>query len=439
MFKDRRLGGLFFVMFGIICLLNVNYAVLRSARNALAVADLGGGASSIPWFELCGTMPGSVLMTLALTWALNRYSIRRIFFVVMAIFVGFFLGFTFGIYPLLTTGLFSKLMSMLFFVMAELWKIALLTVLFWGFINQFISMEIAKRFYAPLMLGGSIGTIVAGPLISLCTSDFLSHSSWSHSLNLMMGAVTLISAAAAYLFHLLSKQFTEQVQEIKQEGDRSSIWENFQVCFRSPYLMLLAWVTIADYIAYALGEVVFFDILKERYPDPREYCDFMGSLSLWNGILTAISALFITPLLLRKCRWVVASLVTPICLLVTEGAFFFALCHPEAQIELLVVLGSIFFCLVRAAKYTLFDTSKELSFILLSPLEKMQGKLVIDGMCARMGRGSASFLSLMLIQMCGSVLATIPIAGGLALLISTSCVFATSKLGSLVEQKKLSS
>jgi AAA family ATP:ADP antiporter len=419
--------------------LNVNYAVLRSARNALAVADLGGGASSIPWFELCGTMPGSVLMTLALTWALNRYSIRRIFFVVMAIFVGFFLGFTFGIYPLLTTGLFSKLMSMLFFVMAELWKIALLTVLFWGFINQFISMEIAKRFYAPLMLGGSIGTIVAGPLISLCTSDFLSHSSWSHSLNLMMGAVTLISAAAAYLFHLLSKQFTEQVQEIKQEGDRSSIWENFQVCFRSPYLMLLAWVTIADYIAYALGEVVFFDILKERYPDPREYCDFMGSLSLWNGILTAISALFITPLLLRKCRWVVASLVTPICLLVTEGAFFFALCHPEAQIELLVVLGSIFFCLVRAAKYTLFDTSKELSFILLSPLEKMQGKLVIDGMCARMGRGSASFLSLMLIQMCGSVLATIPIAGGLALLISTSCVFATSKLGSLVEQKKLSS
>ena len=324
--------------------------------------------------------------------------------------------------------------------MAELWKIALLTILFWGLVNQYIPLESAKRYYAPLMLGGSIGTILAGPLISFCTSDFISQESWGHSLILLMGALAIVSGFIAWLFAALWRSFSETAplpQTDPEEEAPLSIWESVRVCFRSPYLLLLAWMTIADYVAYAFGELIFLDVLRQKFPDPRDYCDFMGKLSFWNGILTAISALVITPYLLRRCRWVVASLVTPVCLLVTEGAFFFALWHPalSLQIEVLVFLGSLLFCLVRSAKYTLFDTSKEISFVLLPPLEKMQGKLVVDGMCARLGRGSASLFSLTLIQICGGVLATAPIAGGAALLIALSCVLATSRLGALVEGK----
>ena len=54
--SNRRFLVLFSLMFSIVCLLNVNYCILRSARNALVVADLGQGASSIPVFELCGTI-----------------------------------------------------------------------------------------------------------------------------------------------------------------------------------------------------------------------------------------------------------------------------------------------------------------------------------------------------------------------------------------------
>lgn len=441
---DRKSNILFFLMFGIVTLLNINYAVLRSARNALAVADLGGGAKSIPWFELCGTMPGAILMTLGLTWLLNRYPIQKVFLIVLTTFVSFFLFFAVAIYPLLP--LFSGswipiFASMLFFVMAELWKIALLTVLFWGLVNQYIPVETAKRYYAPLMLGTSIGTILAGPLISFCTSDLISGQSWSASLILLMGTLSVFSVITAWLFSALWRTLSAQdpisLEKEDEKAEPLSIWESIRICYKSKYLLLLAWVTIADYIAYAFGEIIFLDVLKQKFPDPRQYCDFMGKLSFWNGILTAFSALVITPYLLRRCRWVVASLVTPVCLFVTEGAFFFALWNPAlaSQIELLVLLGALFFCLVRAAKYTLFDTSKEISFILLPPLEKMQGKLVVDGMCARLGRGSASFLSLMLVQICGGVLASAPIAGALALLISFTCVLATSRLGHLVEEK----
>ncbi len=442
--SDRKSALLFFLMFGICTLLNVNYSVLRSARTALAVADLGGGAGSIPWFELCGTMPGAFLMTLGLTWLLNRFSIRRVFLIALSIFIAFFLCFSLGVYPLLPKGgetvWFAKLASMLFFVMAELWKISLLTILFWGFINQYVPLETAKRFYAPLILGGSIGTIAAGPLISLCTSDFISRQSWSGSLVAMTLTVAIIGAFTAWMFISLWRMLSatgKNEREPAQQDKPVSVWDSFRICFRSRYLMLLAWVTIADYIAYALGEVVFLDVLRQKFPDPRLYADFMGKLSVWNGLLTAFSAIVITPYLLRKTRWVVASLITPVCLLVTEGAFFFSVWNTTlaTQIEIQVLFGTIFYCLVRAAKYTLFDTSKEISFILLPPLEKMHGKLIVDGMCSRLGRGGGSMVSILLIQACGGVLASVPIVGGAAIAISASCVFATSRLGRLVEER----
>ena len=101
--KGNRSTFLFFLMMGVVCFLNVSYVILRSARNALAVADLGGGAQSIPWFELCGTMPGAILMTMGLTWLLNRFSMRKVFFMTLGIFVVFFLSFAWVIYPLLPT------------------------------------------------------------------------------------------------------------------------------------------------------------------------------------------------------------------------------------------------------------------------------------------------------------------------------------------------
>lgn len=445
-------------MFSIVCLLNINYCLLRSARNALAVADLGGGAHMIPIYDLCGTIPGAVLMVFLLTRLLNRFSIHQVFLITLAVFLGFFLFFSFGVYPSLhlwkeailewnwlwghewLSVLLPQGAAMIFFVMAELWKIALLTVLFWGLVNQYMPLGQAKQLYAPLMLGTSIGTMLSGPITKLCTSDLLSQGLWSRSLGLIVLSLCVIGLAAAWLYTLLWMHFAKnspRASEKKEEDSPLSLRESLKACLQSKYLSLLAWMTIADYIAYALGEVVFLDILKQKYPDPRQYCEYNGQLSFWYGLLTAVSALFITPILVKKCRWVVASLVTPVCLVVTEAAFFFTLWAPskELPLDLLVFLGSIFFCCVRAAKYTLFDTSKELSFLLLPPLEKMQGKLIIDGICSRIGRGGASLLSVGLIQIFGGIMASAFFAGTIAITVSVSCAFSTLKLGLLVEKQ----
>lgn len=440
---------LFSAMFGIVTLLNIGYSLLRGVRNTIAVADLGGGAGSIPIYEICGSVPGAILMTLGLTWLLNRFPIQKVFAITISCFVGFFLFFVFGIYPSLPAWksallsadfpFLAKIIpqgaSMLFFTMAELWKIALLTVLFWGLVNQYLPLENAKKYYSPLMLGGSLGTFLSGPLITFCTKKT---SSWGHSLTWMMVSLALTSILTVWLFFYLWRSFAGPKREKQEEKAPLSLWESVQVCFKSRYLLLLGWITIADYIAYTLGEVIFLDVLKQLYPDPRDYCEYNGILNQWIAGLTAVCSLIITPLLLRRCRWVVASLVTPVCLLITLSGFFFALWHPSysQNLALLVFLGSLIYCIVRAAKYTLFDTSKEISFLLLPPLEKMQGKLVIDGMCSRLGRGGASVLSVGLVQACGGVLASSSIAGIIAIGIAASCAIATSRLGKLIDDRE---
>jgi ATP/ADP translocase len=242
LFKDSSSFSLFFFMFSISSLLNVAYAILRSLRAALVVADLGGGASVIPWFELSGTMPGALLMTLGITWLVNRFSMQKVFLLTLALFLTFFVIFSFGIYPILPRDgnlvWLSKLGSMSFFVMAELWKVALLTLLFWGFINQHIPLEKAKKFYAPLMLGSSIGTIAAGPIISLCTSDFVSLQSWERSLNIMILVIVVIGCITGFLFlklwNHLNQETSSSNNPIAQQKP-PSVWESFKICFKSRY------------------------------------------------------------------------------------------------------------------------------------------------------------------------------------------------------------
>jgi ATP:ADP antiporter, AAA family len=201
---------------------------------------------------------------------------------------------------------------------------------------------------------------------------------------------------------------------------------------------------IADYIAYSLGEVIFLDVLKLQFPNPTDYCNYMGTLALWGGIVTFVSSVFITPFVLQRYRWLVAALVTPICLLLTEGLFFIFLRAQsvghlwfgwtEAEwIMVVVVLGSIQYCICRGAKYTLFDASKEIAFVWMPDFQRMKGKLVVDGLCARLGRGGASMLSIGLIKISGGVLGSALVTGFIALGMALSWLISTFKLGQFID------
>ncbi len=454
-FLEIRSKRLFLLMVSIISLLTINYNILKSARNTLVVIDMANGASSIPLFELLGTMPGAIIITYLLTGMVNRYSMKKTFWLVLSSFLLFFLLFVSLIYPhsshwketlmhygnpfpgyLLLVRNIPYFCSMLFFAMGELWKIALLSVLFWGLINQYTMVIEARKLYALLMLGGSLGTIISGPIISFCNSDLISNSSWNRSLLLMMTSLTIIGIATGCLYaklHKLLEQSKETEKVQPEKGGRSFI-ENIALCLRSPCLTFLAWITAVDYIAFSLGEVVFLDILKEKFPDARQYCDYLGRISSWSGILTLFT-LTVAPYLLSRYRWSVTALVTPISLLLTESAFFLVLWIYPSHIEWIVVLGTLFVCIVRTAKSGFHDPAKELAFLALPAEEKMPGKLIIDGICSRIGRGTAALFSISSNQLLGTVWSTASLLGPLAIGLVVSSTLATWKLGKLINNK----
>jgi ATP:ADP antiporter, AAA family len=451
----------FVLMFSIVLLLNIDFTILKSVRNTLAVVDLGKGASTIPIFELFGALPGSILMAWGLNRLLNNKSIQKVFLITIVTFLGFFLIFALGIYPYLITlkksggggTLVLHFFSMLFYVMSELWKPALAMILFWGLVNQHIPASEAKKLYAPLMLGSSIGGILAGPLVSTCTSEFIWKNftiftdRWMNALGFMMLIVSILGALAAFLYYKLWICFSENTPiESSTQSKNNSLKESVLVCMQTPELRCLSWIVITDYIAYSLGEVIFLDILKHRYSEAHDYCNYMGILSSWSGALTVLSALIIAPRVLQNCRWVVAAIVTPICLLMTEGSFFLFLriegvsrtwfgWSESEWIGVIIILGSLQYCICRAAKYTLFDASKELAFVMMPDFQKMKGKLVIDGICARLGRGGASALSIALIQISGGVIASSFLSGIMAMAMTISWITTTCKLGRLFEKR----
>ncbi len=481
MFPIKRNEWLFFgAMFLIVCLININFSVLRSMRNALVVADTGGSAAFIPYFELFGTFPASILLTWALSRLMRFFSPRFIFSMTLLFFLTFFVVFAFWIYPHRTeihTLLESKLgflmdfsrfkvvfthwPDMVFYIMSELWKVALLSVIFWGFLNQNLSLEEAKRFYPPLLLGTSVGTILAGPITVFCTSLFswnhltLSAQRWQHSLYLLTLCLLLCGLLTLVVFRFLFKKLQTRKVAIapaapnKKEPFSSrllSLSSSLRYLMKSPFLSSLFLLVIAEYVCYALGELIFLETLKSKYPSPTDYCQYMGNLSFWMGIITAVSALFLTPHLLQTYRWSRNVLVTPVLMVAITFGFFFAIYlgrlgwfPGSSPVMIAVVLGSIHFCIGRAAKYTMFDAIKELAFIPLDQEGQVKGKLIIDGIGSRLGRGTSSLLSIVLFLVMGGPGESAIFAGILAITFALVMIPAGRFIGHELEKTGASS
>lgn len=455
--KSPRASYLFVCMFSIFLLLSLNFTVLRSVRITLAVSDLGGGAHWVPTFELLGAMPGAIIMTWALAKLLHRYSIEKVFFATLAFFLGFFLLFSTAIYPFLNTlkneggHLLIPAFSMLFYTMSELWKPALMVILFWGLVNQYLPVIEAKKLYAPLMLGGSVGAMLSGPIISKCTSESLwglessSPLHWKYSFHAITVVVVLIGLVIAALYHLLWKEFTRSDFKVGSEEptpkEEHLTSGKVLSCLKDPQLRLLSWIVVADYFAYSLGEVIFLGMAKTLYTNPSDYCNFMGTLSTWSGVLTFLSSLIIAPYFLQKHKWVVSAMVTPVCLLITESLFFISIKSQglldwtqSEWLSTVVFLGAVQYTLCRGMKYSFFDASKELAYVYMPETIRMNGKLVADGLAARIGRGTSSLLSLALISLTGGVVASAFASSIVAIGFTVSWIASTFKLGKTIDK-----
>lgn len=409
----------------VVSLLTTAFTLLRSARHAIAVADIGGSASFLPYYELIA-LPATLALSWFLAFLLRKYPLSRVFYYVLAGFILFFLSFALFCYPFwhvhaeswqnspayLEQGYFYLPVTA-FFIAAELWKIALISILFWGFINNYMSIDIAKTCYAPLMLGTSIGGILASPLINISSNigphwlTEITVNTWHATLLFETGIVAILGIIAGGLFYLLARRIS--THEAKGfESHKINLYQALNTTLKTPLLYALSIIILTDYLCYTLFEVVFLNTLKTHYPDPVSFNAILGSLHQWGGLLTALSALIIGPWIMRSFSWKCLALITPLSVFAFACPYLLLEVFEQGNLNLTLIFGCTCYCMGRATKYALLDSSKELAYLTISRTERLQGKLIIEGLVSRGGRGLASLVTIGLVGISGGILPAMP-------------------------------
>jgi AAA family ATP:ADP antiporter len=428
-------------------LVSFSYNVLRVMKDTLVVTGESSGPEAIPFIKVWVMFPGTLLMTYAYTWLSNRYDREKVFYIIFSIFLGFFALFITLLYPYReyihphqTADYFQSILPVgckgmiamcrnwtfsIFYAMSELWGNIILFVLFWGFANQVINLSEGKRFYGVLGIGANLSGIVAGTIsYYLAAQKYnpnipVGTNAWEQTQFMLVGLVLITGLTVLALFYWLNH--TSYVQLAPQEematsaetGKKLSFRESFTYVFKSRYLMSLASIVVIYNIVINLVEVLWKHEVKMLYSDSSSYAQYMNQVTAIIGLMATLSSLFVSSNAIRKLGWTRTVLITPIILLITSVFFFGSYFAKEyfygaAMLPVVVFLGTLQNTLSRGAKYSVFDSTKEMAFLPLTTESKIKGKAAIDGVGIRLGKSGGSLMQQALFVMFSGLTGSVP-------------------------------
>lgn len=435
-------------------LISFSYNVFRTMKDTLVIFGSGSGAEVIPFIKVWAMFPGALLLTFLYTRLSNYFSREKVIYIMLSLFLLYFFLFAFFLYPnretlhpndfcdklqVLLPGGFKGLIAMvrnwtftIFYVMSELWGNIVLFVLFWGFANQVTRLNEAKRFYGLLGFGANLSGIAAGQIsvwFSISPPTwFLSETPWEGT---MLGLITLVLLSGVLVLGLIRWLYVkvlvdptlyspEDALADKQLKGKLSLRESFGYLLESRYLVLIAIIVVGYNVVINLTEVLWKAEVKALYTDPSDYNWYVNQVSSIIGGVATLASLFVSGNMIRLRGWTFTAMLTPMVLLSTSFLFFALLFYHElvpgsllllwglTPTALLAHVGSFQNILSRAAKYTVFDATKEMAFVPLTAECKVKGKAAIDGVCNRLGKSGGSVIHQWLLILFSSFAASAP-------------------------------
>lgn len=461
-------------MAGMFFLIVFNYNLLRSFKDTIVVTDRNSGAEAIPFIKVWAILPGALLLTFLFTRLANRFSREKVFYIMLSIFLVFFFVFTFVLYPLrevihpheladylqsaLPPGckgliaIFRNWTFTLFYVMCELWGTAIMSVLFWGFMNEVTAVDEAKRYYGLLMTGANASSIIAGQMgVWLSTIPFnamipYGTSRWEQSIFflscIVIGAGLLTVVIFRWLnVHYINPEERNRPKELQPEKIKMSMRQNFSYLSKSKYLICIAAIVVMYNIAINLVEVVWKNQIKAIYPDPSDFQAYMGHVTTWIGVVATFGAMLLTGNIIRRFSWTFSALIPVVIMLVTGIGFFAFILFQNTGLSALasmagftpvafaLLLGSMQNVMARASKFTFLDATKEIAFIPLNNESKLKGKAAIDGVGSRLGKSGGSVIHQGLLLFFSTISASTPFVAVIFLGIIAIWILAVVSLG----------
>ena len=413
------------------------YSVLRGAKDALLIPMLG--AEVISSLKLFGVLPSAIVFIVIYSKLANVLNKERLYYTVISFFLAFFMAYAFILYPARETLNFDLSNAInnypqfkypllmianwgasLFFIMAELWGSAALSLMFWQFANHIYKVSEAKNTYTIFGAIGQVGLISAGFVQAysarINASNIDPDLAWQRSLEWMISSVFVAGIILMLIFWYMnryvltdSRFFDANAVRKKKNKPKLSIIEGFKYIFTSKYIGLIAALVLCYGVSINLVEGIWKNQLRIKFPLQNDYIGFMGEFQIYTGIIAMIgmiSGIYI----LRNFKWRTSAIITPIMILITGVVFFLLILAGDKFEASLVLVGSsslmmgIFIggtqnILSKATKYSLFDPTKEMSYIPLDEELKVKGKAVVDVTGARLGKSGGAVVQYLLLTL----------------------------------------
>lgn len=437
-------------------LITFNYNILRTLKDALILTAKSSGAEVIPFLKVWVMFPLSIILTLIYTRLVRRFRREHVFYIMMGGFLGYFLLFACVLYPNqsyfqldapanwlqnnLSAGFYGLISLVrywsfaLFYAMSELWGAIILFTCFWGFANENVKVDEAKRFYGLFGIGINLSGFAVGvvaqaliiwaPYLPLPFDVDVQNRIPLCILSLVIcsGLISIILFRWLHMSVFPKERVSKGEQNGTNKGERVHLGlrESLRTIVRSPYLLSIAAIVLSYNLVINLLEVLWKSKVHELYPTMEGYSQYMYEVTTLIGITATLISLFVSGNSLRKLGWTFTAFLTPVMILITScGLFFFLFCQNFGALGVFTVLKSyslqwvVFFgsaqnVLSRACKYTVFDVTKELAFVPLPTEHKLKGKAAIDGVGSRLGKSMGSAAYQCLLIGCGSLSACTP-------------------------------
>lgn len=417
-----------------------NFSALRILKDSLVVAQIG--AESISFLKLWLVFPSAVIFTLIYVKLTNYFKAETIFYIIVSIFLVIFCLFGFLIYPnrdlyhpsaefinyaiisLPHLKWFIKILEnwsyAVIYVFGELWGVVMVQLLFWQFVNSVTSSEKAKRTYPLLTMIGNMGLILSGNLlvhfsnvqgvspkiINLVASHI--NDDTEITIKLTVIVVFISTIFATILFHFMNryvkkhniKAYLHSTDDI-DHTTKLNLRDSIKMIISSKYLIYIFMMVLCYGLTINIVEGPWKAKIRELYPNTNDYTTFMGTFNIWMGI-SCILFTILGSNILRSCKWGFAAAITPVMILITGGLFFvfvifgslfdymhFALINPLIAA---VMFGALQNILSKSTKYSLFDSTKEMSFIPLGLEHRTKGKAAVELIATKLGKSSGALI-----------------------------------------------
>lgn len=418
----------------------LNQNIVRTMKDSIVVTKVG--AEVISFIKLYCEMPAGLLFVIIYTKMCNIMTTEKAFRVIVGFFLTYFASFVFILYPyqeyfhpnqetvnqliLQLPALkwffimWSKWTFVTFYVMGELWPVIVFSILFWQLANKITKTEEAKRFYSFFCFFGQSNLLVSAVVIKyFTTSNHFMVPFFAPDLEcdqIMLRSLIILVLLSGLVTLILHNQVDKKIIRNPKYYTPSKvnkklklgILESFKMILSSPYLGYIAIMLLGYSVAVNLIEGVWFAKAREKFSTLQGFANYQADVYLWTGCVALVFAL-IGSSIIRGLGWYAAAIITPLTIVIGGGLFFgFVMMQDSLEqifssylpfvsaLTIIVVVGALQNILGKGAKYSLFDSTKEMAYIPLDDEMKTKGKAAVDVIGLKIGKAAGAFLQMVI-------------------------------------------